>query len=64
MLFDFQFDPNGGNGWLGLLSFPAERDRIEATVYSPYLNEYKQADKGGFYVPFTIDLIDKAYERP
>lgn len=61
ILMDFQFDPNGGNGWLGLLHFPAERDRIDVTVYSPYLDEEKHDAKGGFYVPFTIDLTDTMY---
>lgn len=64
LLMDFQFDPNGGNGWLGLLQFSPEGDRIDVSVYSPYLNEYKHAEKSGFTVPFTIDLQSKAFTGP
>jgi len=56
VLMDYQFESNGGNGWLGLLEF-APDGKVKVRVYSPYLDEYKEStDKYGFNSAFTIDV--------
>lgn len=41
ILVNFQFFPNGGNGYIGLLSFFPDR-HFNFTIYSPYLKEHKR----------------------
>ena len=51
---NYQSDPNGGNGWLLLLTFtPDERLIVEA--FSPYLCEHRY-DFGWFYHSFWFDM--------
>ncbi len=61
MLFDYQEAPNGGDGWLALLRFFPERERIGVAVFSPYLGAFKKDRSGGFAVPFCIDLAAGAF---
>jgi hypothetical protein len=35
MLFDYQFDPNGGNGWMNTLEFRPDKGEIRSTCFSP-----------------------------
>jgi hypothetical protein len=52
MLVDFQGNANGGDGYLRLLKFVPAQNRIEATTYSPWLNQsYTDADS-----QFTITM--------
>lgn len=56
LLFDWQTQPNGGNGWLGILTFQPD-NTIEGQVYSPYLGEYANArDPNGFTSNIRINL--------
>lgn len=56
LLFDWQAEPNGGNGWLGLLTFHPD-NTVEVNVYSPFLGEYAQErDSYGFTSHMIIDL--------
>lgn len=46
MLCDYQYEPNGGNGWLRLMQFLRDGDTVRVTDYSPVLgkvNAYGQA---------------------
>lgn len=40
MLVNFQFLPNGGNGYLRLLQFQPDGKTVRARSYSPWLNQY------------------------
>jgi hypothetical protein len=40
MLSDYQAYPNGGNGYLRILTFRPASNRIDVQTYSPYLNQY------------------------
>ncbi|MGE5265608.1 MAG: phosphohydrolase, partial [Acidobacteriota bacterium] len=39
MRSDYQYEPNGGNGWLRILEFQPANDRIQVWTYSPYLSQ-------------------------
>lgn len=56
LLFDYQNQDNGGNGWLGLLTFLPD-GTLDVTLYSPYLGAQAQfRDRYGFTSRLTIDL--------
>src|SRR5690606_125811 len=56
LLFDYQNQDNGGNGWLGLLTFLPD-GTLDVTLYSPYLGAQAQfRDRSGFTSRLTIDL--------
>lgn len=56
LLFNWQQEPNGGNGWLGLITFHPN-NTMEVSVYSPYLGEYaRQRSRTGFVSRVTFDL--------
>lgn len=53
---DYQFDPNGGNGWLAMLRFTAD-GKIIVRAFSPYLGAHRyDIDDRGFGHNFIIDL--------
>lgn len=57
LLFDWQNQPNGGNGWLGILTFLPD-NTVEGRVFSPFLGEYAKArDPNGFtsYIRINLD---------
>lgn len=64
MLSDFSGGPNGGTGWLVLVRFFPDHDRLGVSVYSPFLGETKYDATDGFYVPFCIDLAGRRYVTP
>src|SRR5690606_19408301 len=56
LLFDFQNQENGGNGWFGLLPFMPD-DTVHVRLYSPYLDEWgRYRDPNGFTSELVIDL--------
>lgn len=56
MLFDYQNQPNGGNGWLGILTFLPD-NTVEGKVFSPYLGEYANTrDPNGYTSNIRIHL--------
>jgi hypothetical protein len=40
MMADYEGEPNGGNGYLRILTFSPVNDKISATTYSPYDDTY------------------------
>lgn len=63
LLFDWQAEPNGGNGWLGILTFHPD-DTLEVVVYSPYLGEVgNYRDSRGFTSRTVFDLNTGAAQR-
>lgn len=56
LLIDYQWEPNGGEGWLALLEFTPERG-ILVRVYSPYLGrDQMDRDAWGFSNHFALPL--------
>ena len=54
MLVNYQFLPNGGDGYLRLLQFQPDGETVHARSYSPWLNQYKtEADQ-----EFRFGLVD------
>ena len=41
MLANYQLEANGGNGWLRILTFFPEIQKVTVETYSPYLDSYK-----------------------
>jgi hypothetical protein len=41
MLANYQFEANGGNGWLRILTFCPDKQKVLVKTYSPYLDQYK-----------------------
>jgi hypothetical protein len=39
---DFQFDGNGGDGWLGILTFSPSANQIGVSTYSPWLDKWRE----------------------
>lgn len=53
-VFDWQDEPNGGSGWLGLITFRPD-GAIDISVYSPYLDEWADArDDNGYRSRYTL----------
>ncbi|HWO95043.1 MAG TPA: lamin tail domain-containing protein [Bacillus sp. (in: firmicutes)] len=44
MLADYQAGPEGGQGYMRLLHFDTDQNRIIVNTYSPYLNDYNYYD--------------------
>ena len=43
MLANYQDEPNGGNGWLRIVTFYPEQQKVGVKTYSPYLDSYNTA---------------------
>lgn len=65
VLADYQDGPNGGNGWLRLMTFDLENNRVEFSTYSPTLGRYRTVEDGfqesidlvNFYAPQLADAL-------
>ena len=44
MLADYQAGPEGGQGYMRLLHFDQDNNRILVNTYSPYLDDYNYYD--------------------
>ena len=65
MLMDYQGGPEGGLGYMRLLHFDQEGNRIIVNTYSPYTNDYNYYDKEEFRDKdeFTINLNLEAQQK-
>ena len=54
MLSNYQADTNGGNGYLRILKFYPNLDRIDVTTYSPYLNSYLTDTGNQFSINYKV----------
>ena len=52
MLANYQSDLNGGNGWIRILIFSSQENKVYVQTYSPYLKEYSNESASNF----SIDL--------
>ncbi len=53
-LVDYQSLPNGGDGWLRIMRFVPDEDRIEIRAYSPLLDEAKESDGHKFILDYDM----------
>lgn len=58
MLADYQAGPEGGQGYMRLLHFDVDQNRVFVNTYSPYLNDYNfyNTDTYGNKDEFVMDL--------
>lgn len=58
MLADYQAGPEGGQGYMRLLHFDVDQNRVYVNTYSPYLNDYNfyNTDTYGNKDEFVMDL--------
>ena len=65
LLADYQAGPEGGQGYMRLLHFDQDQNRIIVNTYSPYLNDYnfydsdKYPDKDEFIIDLNLDAQKK-----
>ena len=65
LLADYQAGPEGGQGYMRLLHFDQDQNRIIVNTYSPYLNDYnfydsdKYPDKDEFVIDLNLDAQKK-----
>jgi len=50
LLVNFQMKPNGGDGWLRLLEFKADRRTVEVYDYSPTRNQWNASTQNRFTI--------------
>ena len=55
-LVDYQGLPNGGDGWLRILRFVPDQNRIEVRAYSPLLDKTMQGDGHTFTLDYDMVL--------
>lgn len=54
ILADYQARPNGGNGFLRLMRFLPEQDKIEVSTYSPFKNEWLRETHNQFVLNYKM----------
>ncbi|GAB5443916.1 MAG: hypothetical protein Fues2KO_42650 [Fuerstiella sp.] len=55
LMADYQNRPNGGDGWLQLLNFRPDLDRIDVSTYSPALDQFETDSDSQFSFFFDFD---------
>ncbi len=55
VLADYQDDPNGGDGWLRLMEFDVQQNRINVESYSTTRDEFRSADESRFQLNVDFD---------
>lgn len=54
LMSDYQDQPNGGNGWLRIMTFSPANNQISVQTYSPVLNQYMTDAGSQFTVPWNM----------
>jgi len=59
LMSDYQLHPNGGDGWLRIMTFSDAFDQIQVETYSPSLNSYATDADSQFTLPYPMrdDLV-------
>jgi hypothetical protein len=55
LLADYQYDPNGGNGWLRIMRFVPADNKVYVETYSPWLNQYETDSDSSFAIDFQMN---------
>jgi len=62
IMFDYQRQPNGGNGWLVTMRFIPTENKIDVRPFSPTLNQYQTDPKQAFILDY--DMAGKPARKP
>jgi hypothetical protein len=54
VLSDYQYQPNGGNGWLRIYTFSPANNVIHVQTFSPVLNEFDTKASSQFDIPYPM----------
>jgi len=54
---NYQTLPNGGNGYLRIMTFHPSSNTIDVKTYSPYLNNYMTDARNQFTIPWHLPLV-------
>ena len=57
-LVDYQGLPNGGNGWLRIMRFVPNENKIEIRAYSPLLDETMDSDGHTFTLDYNMTPVE------
>lgn len=52
---DYQMLENGGNGWLRIMKFVPQNDKIVVRTYSPWLKQYAEDDQNRFTLDYEME---------
>nr|VFK59130.1 MAG: hypothetical protein BECKUNK1418G_GA0071005_100638 [Candidatus Kentron sp. UNK]VFK69031.1 MAG: hypothetical protein BECKUNK1418H_GA0071006_100930 [Candidatus Kentron sp. UNK] len=52
VMANYQFWGKGGDGWMRILHFHPEEDRIDVKTYSPVLDRYRHGPSSEFTLPY------------
>lgn len=55
VLADYQDDPNGGDGWMRIMTFDTAANSIAVETYSPTLSAMRTADESSFTLAVDFD---------
>ena len=54
LLSNYQLRLKGGNGWLRIMEFVPEQNKIYVSTYSPYLDRFDGRNKNTFELEFQM----------
>ena len=54
LMADYQFDGNGGDGWLRFMEFSPSTAEIHIQTYSPWLDESQKDSDSDFVLPYDM----------
>ncbi|SVB80725.1 uncharacterized protein METZ01_LOCUS233579, partial [marine metagenome] len=57
LLSDYQYYPNGGNGFLRIMEFSPINNTIQVKTYSPTLNQYETKGSSQFTLIYDMQLL-------
>jgi hypothetical protein len=55
LLADYQWMENGGNGWLRVMTFVPDENKVVVTTYSPLLDSYMEDDQNAFELELKME---------
>ena len=55
---DYQTRPHGGDGWLRIMEFDPQSNKIWVKTYSPWLNQYETDDSSQFSIEYDMSAVD------
>jgi len=59
LLSDYQERTNGGNGWLRIMKFVPDENKIYVKTYSPYLDQYETDSDSQFALDFEFNSSEQ-----
>jgi len=62
LLADYQDDSNGGNGWLRIMTFAPNEDKVYVQTYSPWLDQYETDGDSEFVLDLPMSDTVSGYD--